>query len=162
MVMTVFVSQFLDLGRAFPEFRRVLKAGGWLGINEMYRADDVPEDAIGKVDMGEEVYRELTELPFAIRTPSVWEAGFRESGLTDISVESFTNVMSVSRGLGMIKDFGGWGVLLSSLWQVVKLGVLSGKIRERFGRMSRGKRVLLNDKETAQYVGYVLGVGRKG
>ena len=160
--MTVFVSQFLDLGRAFPEFRRVLKAGGWLGINEMYRADDVPEDAIGKVDMGEEVYRELTELPFPIRTPSVWEAGFRESGLTDISVESFTNVMSVSRGLGIIKDFGDWGVLLSSLWQVVKLGVLSGKIRERFGRMSRGKRVLLNDKETAQYVGYVLGVGRKG
>ena len=161
MVMTVFVSQFLDLGEAFPEFRRVLKAGGWLGINEMYRADDVPEDAIGKVDFGEEVYRELTELPFAIRTPRVWEAGFRGSGFTDVSVESFTNVVSISSGLDMISDFGGWGTLLSSLWKVVKLGVLSGKIRERFGRMSRGKRVLLNDRETAQYVGYVLGVGRK-
>ena len=161
VVMTVFVSQFLDLGKAFPEFRRVLKASGWLGINEMYRADDVPKDAIGKVDMGEVIFRELTELPFALRTPSVWETGFRDSGFTDISVESFTNVVSVNRGLGMIKDFGGWESLLSSLWQVVKLGVLSGKIRERFGRMSRGKKVLLNDRETAQYVGYVLGVGRK-
>ena len=162
MAMTVFVSQFLDLGKAFPEFRRVLKDGGWLGINEIYRADDVPESAVRKVDLGEEVYRELTELPFAIRTPSVWEVGFRDSGFTDISVESFLNVMSVSQGIGMIADFGGWGVLLSSLWQVVKLGVLSGKMREKFGRMSRGKRVLFNDRETAKYVGYVLGVGRKG
>ena len=162
MVMTIFVSQFLDLGKAFPEFRRVLKTGGWLGVNEMYRADDIPENLIGKVDLGEEVFRELTELPFAIRTPSVWEAGFRDSGFADISVESFTNVVSVSSGLDMIKDFGGLGVLLSSLWQVVKLGVLSGKMREKFGRMSRGKRVLLNDRETAKYVGYVLGVGRKG
>ena len=37
VVMTVFVSQFLDLGKAFPEFRRVLKASGWLGINERAR-----------------------------------------------------------------------------------------------------------------------------
>jgi hypothetical protein len=35
----------------------------------MYRADDVPEDAIRKVDFGEEVYRELTELPFSIKDP---------------------------------------------------------------------------------------------
>ena len=37
VVMTVFVSQFLDLKWVFKEFRRVLKDGGWLGINEMYR-----------------------------------------------------------------------------------------------------------------------------
>ncbi len=92
----------------------------------------------------------------------MWEVGFRDSGFADISVESFTNVVSVSSGLDMIKDFCVLGVLLSSLWQVVKLGVLSGKMREKFGRMSRGKRVLLNDRETAKYVGYVLGVGRNG
>ena len=101
-------------------------------------------------------------MPLAIRTPMEWEKGFRDSGFTDISVESFTNVVTVRRGLDMIEDFGGWGVLISSLWQVVKLGVRSGKMREKFGRMSKGKRVLLNDRETAKYVGYVLGVGRKG
>lgn len=162
IVMTVFVSQFLDLKWVFTEFRRVLKEGGWLGINEMYRAEDVPDHLIWKVDLGEEVYRELTELPFAVRTPSMWEAAFNDSGFTDVSVESFTNIVSVGKGLDMINDFGGWGVLLSSLWQIVKLGVQSGKMREKFGLMSKGKRVLLNDRETAKYVGYVLGVGRKG
>jgi ubiquinone/menaquinone biosynthesis C-methylase UbiE len=162
MVMTVFVSQLLDLKKVFPEFIRVLKDGGKLGINEMYRADYVPENLISKVDAGEEVYQYLTELPFSIRTPSVWEAGFRNSGFTDVSVESFTNVVSIGKGLDMIQDFGGWSVLLSSLWQIVKLGVQSGKMREKFGKMSKGKRVLLNDRETAEYIGYVLGVGRKG
>lgn len=162
VVMTVFVSQFLDLGKAFPEFSRVLKDGGWLGVNEMYRADDVPEDLVGKVDLGEDVYRELTGLPFAVRTPSLWETGFRDSGFKEVSVESFTNVVTVSKGLDMIQDFGGWGVLLSSLWQVLKLGVQSRKMWKKFGKMSEGKRVLLNDRETAQYIGYVLGVGRKG
>jgi len=46
-MFTVFVSQFLDKQRAFPEFARVLKPQGYLGINEMYKADEIPPEAFG-------------------------------------------------------------------------------------------------------------------
>jgi ubiquinone/menaquinone biosynthesis C-methylase UbiE len=39
VVLTIFVSQFLDNECAFPEFVRVMKNGGFLGINEMYKTD---------------------------------------------------------------------------------------------------------------------------
>jgi len=50
VVLTVFVSQFLDLEQAFPEFSRVLVQGGCLGVNEMYRLGDVPEMLVDRVD----------------------------------------------------------------------------------------------------------------
>jgi len=34
-------------------------------------------------------------------------------------------------------------------------------IRKKYGDISKGKRVLINDKVTSKYIGYVLGVGRK-
>jgi ubiquinone/menaquinone biosynthesis C-methylase UbiE len=160
-VITVFVSQFLDLDRAFPEFRRVLKDGGYLGINEMYRESNIPESLVGKVDYAEQVYRELTDLPFKLRSPSEWRLGFEYSGFEDISVEAFTEFIDVTRGLEMINEFGGWFNLIGILWRVAALGLRSKKIRNRYGRMSRGKRVMLRDKETSKYFGYVLGVGRK-
>ena len=46
VVMTEFVSIFLDKPKAFSEFYRVLKPGGFVGINELYKSDDTPEDAL--------------------------------------------------------------------------------------------------------------------
>ncbi|MFC1802526.1 class I SAM-dependent methyltransferase [Thermoproteota archaeon] len=161
IVLTVFVSQFLDLEKAFPEFNRVLKPGGFLGVNEMYRDDNVPAEAVEKVDIGEKVFRELTELPFRLRTPTEWEQGFKLSEYDEVSVETFTNYIDTKRGLEMVGEFGGLLNLISLLWNVVALGLKSKKIREKYGRISRGKRVLLRDKIASKYIGYVLGVGRK-
>jgi hypothetical protein len=47
------------------------------------------------------------------------------------------------------------------LWKTLALGVRSSKIRKRYGGISKGKQVMLHDKETSQYFGYILGVGRK-
>lgn len=160
-VLTVFVSQFLDLDRAFHEFKRVLKSGGYLGFNEMYRADNVPEELVGKVDEGEEVFRELTGLPFRLRTPSIWEGGLIEAGFSKVEVEAFTNYVDVSRGLDMVQEMGGWRKLLPTLWETLTLALRSGKIREKYSGISKGKRVLLNDRVTSKYIGYVLGVGKK-
>lgn len=161
VVLTTFVSQFLDLNRAFPEFRRVLKPDGYLGINEMYRLANVPEEDLEKVNYAEEVFRELTELPFSIRSPETWKKGFLEAGFTDVDVESFSEFLDVRRGLDMIQEMGGWGKLLRILWRTFSLALVSGKIRARYGRLSRGKNVMLRDKKTSKYFGYVLGVGRK-
>lgn len=159
-VITVFVSQFLDLETAFPEFMRVLKKGGFLGVNEMYRESNVPTDLVEKVDYAEQVFIELTELPFKIRSPEEWKQGFENARFEGVSVEAFSDFIDVNKGLAMIEDFGGWLNLFSILWKTAALGLRSKKIRERYGKMNRGKRVMLRDKKTNKYFGYVLGVGK--
>ena len=161
MTRDVFVSQFLDLGKAFPEFNRVLSSGGYLGVNEMYRADEVPDEAIDKVDMSEDVFRELTDLPFRLRSPTEWERGFHFAEFTEVDIETFSQYIDAKRGLGMINEMGGWMHLISLLWDVAVLGLRSKKIRQKYGEMNKGKRVMMRDKESSKYIGYVLGVGKK-
>jgi ubiquinone/menaquinone biosynthesis C-methylase UbiE len=160
VVLTVFVSQFLDPLQAFPGFLRVLRSGGFLGVNEMYRADEVPEEVIAKVDEGEEVFREITELPFTLRSPSIWREAFTRSGFSDVSIEEYSQPQQ-SSFLGMVDDFGGWSKIISTLWEMLVLALKSKRVRQRFGKISRGKRVLLRDRVASKYIGYILGVGKK-
>ena len=160
-VITVFVSQFLDLEKAFPDFKRVLKRGGYLGVNEMYRENPVPEEFVDRDDYAEQVFQELTNLPFRLRSPIDWKYGFDEAGFQDVSVERHSDLMDVTRGWGMIEDFGGWLKTLSIFWRMSVIGLRSKKIRDRYRKISRGKRVMFNDRETSKFFGYVLGVGKK-
>ena len=161
VVLTVFVSQFLELEHAFPEFSRVIVSGGCLGVNEMYRLGDVPEMLVDRVDEAETVFRELTELPFSLRSPETWERGFSDAGFVDVGVEAFEYNMDVRAGLEMVEDMGGWWKMLKMLWKTFMLALRSRKIREKYMRIGRGKDVMLRDKETKKYFGYVLGVGTK-
>ena len=161
VVLTVFVSQFLDIGRAFPEFRRVLVPGGWLGVNEMYRAGDVPSELVERVDYAERVFRDLTELPFSLRSPETWSRGFSDAGFTGVEVEAFQEYLGVKGGLDIVKDMGGWWKLLRVLGRTAWLGLKSKKIRERYMGIQRGKDVMLRDKETSKYFGYVIEAGQK-
>jgi len=155
-VLTVFASQFLDPSRAFPEFHRILKQGGCLGINEMYKADHVPPEAIERVNYGEQVFTELTDLPFTLRGPSVWREAYTAAGFTETVVEEHSNYMRQAETLSMIEEVGGWGKLLGILWDMLVLALRSGKIRKRFGKISKGKRVLLRDRVASKYIGYIL------
>ncbi len=160
-VLTVFTSQFLEPSKAFPEFHRVLRQGGYLGINEMYRADQAPPEAVERVDYGEQVFRELTDLPFTLRSPSVWREAFEAAGFTDTVVEEYSNYMGQAESLSMIEEVGGWGRFLGILWEMLVLAVRSGKIRRRYGKISKGKRVLLRDRVASKYIGYILCAGEK-
>ncbi len=160
-VITVFVSQFLDPATAFPEFHRVLRPGGCLGINEMYKADHVPPEAVERVDYGERIFRELTDLPFTLRGPSVWSEAFTAAGFMDAVIEEHTNYLKQAESLSMIEEVGGWGKLLGILWNMLVLALRSGKIRRRYGKISKGKRVLLRDKVASKYIGYILCAGVK-
>ena len=160
-VLTVFTSQFLDPERAFPEFHRVLRQGGYLGINEMYRADQVPPEAVERVDYGELVFRELTDLPFTLRSPSVWRGAFKAAGFTDTVVEEYSNFMGQAESLSMIEEVGGWGRFMGILWEMLVLAVRSDKIRRRYGKINKGKSVLLRDKVASKYIGYILCAGMK-
>ncbi len=160
-MLTVFTSQFLEPAKAFSEFHRVLRQGGYLGINEMYRADQVPPDAVEKVDYGEQVFRELTDLPFTLRSSSVWREAFEAAGFTDTVVEEYSNYPGQAESLSMIEEVGGLGRFLCILWKMLVLALKSGKIRRRYAKISKGKRVLLRDKVASRYIGYILCAGVK-
>lgn len=160
VALTVFVSQVLDLQRAYPGIYRVLRPGDYLGINEMYRADEVPEEALTRVKEGEEVFREITELPFTLRSPSIWREAFETSGFLDVQLEVYPNIKQ-SAALGMVEEFGGWGKIITTLWAMLLQALKSERLRRRFGKISRGKRVLLRDKVASKYIGYILCVGKK-
>jgi len=161
VALTMFVSQFLDPARAFPEFKRVLKKGGYLGINEMYREDHVPPEALDRVDYGEKVFRELTDLPFTLRSPSTWGAAFESAGFNDVVVDEHPNVSEQPDALGMVDEFGGWGTVMGTLWDMLVLALRSSKMRRRFAKISEGKSVLLRDRVASKYIGYVICVGTK-
>ena len=161
VVLTVFVSQFLDKERAFPEFVRVMKTGGSLGINEMYKADEIPPEAIINVRESEQVFQELTELPFTLNSPTEWRQTFETATLTNIVVEEYPNFRQQGMSLKIVKEFGGWEKMVKTLGQMLLLAAKSKKIRSRFGKISKGKRLLLRDKVATKYIGYVLVVGKK-
>jgi ubiquinone/menaquinone biosynthesis C-methylase UbiE len=159
-VVTVFVSQFLEPARAFPEFHRVLRSGGRLGINEMYRADGVPLEAKEQVDASEVTFRELTGMPFTLRTPATWRNAFADTGFTGVTIEEHPN--SDKRPYSsLVEEFGGWGKLLGTLWKVLVYTVRSEKMRKKFAAISSTKKTLIRGKETSKYIGYVLCAGEK-
>jgi len=160
-VLTVFVSQFLDPTRAFPEFYRVLKDGGHLGVNEMYKANDVPPEALDRVNHGERLFTELTDLPFTIRSSASWSSAFESARFSDILMEETSNASQPPYALNIVDEFGGWSKLGGTLWMMFILALRSGKMRERFVKIGEAKGVLLRDKVTSRYLGYLLGIGRK-
>jgi len=160
-VITVFVSQFLDPAKAFPEFVRVLRDGGRLGVNEMYRAENVPPEVKDKVDDSEKAFRELTELPFTLRSPETWHQAFVEGGFADVTVEEHPNSQQQPYSGSIVEEFGGWRKLLSTLWKLLVYALKSGEMRKRFTKISGTKRVLIKDKDTSKYIGYILCMGIK-
>ena len=160
-VITVFVSQFLNPTKAFQEFVRVLRDGGRLGMNEMYRAENVPPEIRLKVDENERVFRELTQLPFTLRSPEIWYQALESAGFDAIKLEEHPNSQQQPYSGSMVEEFGGWRKLMGTLWRLFVYALRSGEMRRRFTAISGTKKVLIKDKETSKYIGYILCVGTK-
>jgi ubiquinone/menaquinone biosynthesis C-methylase UbiE len=161
VVLTIFVSQFLDTSKAYPEFSRVLVHGGRLGINEMYKESEIPEKIRARVDEGEQVFKEMTELPFSKRSDTEWMQSFTEAGITDIKIHKFTNVARSGSALKMVDEIDGWWKIINTIWEMLVIAAKSKKIRQRIMLIGKGKGILVNDPVNSKYIGYILCVGYK-
>ncbi len=165
VVITEFVAQFLDMDKAFQELVRVLKPGGMVGINEMYRDADIPPAMEEEILEAERIFSELTQLPFSLYSPEEWEQRLERAGLSDVHVYRHHLSVSLKELELVIRAMGGLGkfakLFLGLMIGMIRYALSSRKIRNRFKQISRGKRILLNKRSTSKYVGYVLGVGKK-
>ncbi|MCP4764321.1 MAG: methyltransferase domain-containing protein [archaeon] len=161
IVMTVFVSQFLDIDRSFKSFMKVLKPGGYIGINEMYKKDNISDEVMKKVDLGESTFQELTGLPFTLHTPSEYKKAMEDASLTNIKVEEHTDYLEKGAIKQIWKDMGGVGGISKSIGRMISLSFKSKKIRHTWGLVSKGKRNLMRNKTVMKHTGYILCAGQK-
>ena len=161
VVLTIFVSQFLDPSKAYPEFNRVLVHGGRIGINEMYKESEIPKEISARVDEGEKIFREMTELPFSMRSDTEWRNSFTDAGFTGIKMTKFTNVARSGAAWTMVDELGGWWKIIKTIWEMLVLMMKSKRIRQRVKLIGKGKGILVNDPVNSKYIGYILCVGYK-
>ena len=159
LIITSFVSQFLDLKQAFKEFLRVIKHGGCIGINEMYKSEIIPEIAANNIDEGEKILQEATGLPFKFHTPAYWKRSFEDASLTDIQLEEIPYQDISTKKI--LKDIGGFKYLMKVTGKIIKYAWKSKKIRKKFGEIGKAKRKLYKNKDARKFIGYVLCTGKK-
>ena len=154
-VITIFVSQFLDLPRAFKEFKRVLKAGGYIGLNELYKEDEIPEDINEKIQHAENLLQEATQLPFKLNPPNYWKKTFEDLDMNKIEMEKFSIYASFKEIRKIMKEFGGKKIL-KIMPQIIGIMLKSKKIRTMITKANQVKGILIYNKKSAKYVGYIL------
>lgn len=158
VVMTELVSIFLDKHRAFSEYVRVLRPGGHVGVNELYRSEDVPQEAKEIISEVEGRFEEAVGLPFVLPTPREWEEWFMESNLEDIQLQEVDYTYSVGE---YAEAVGGMAKLLKLCMKSIYHMLFNKRLRKTAMPVGKLKDVLMRDKKTRQYVGAILCVGRK-
>ena len=128
VVITQFVSQFLDMERALIEFARVLRSGGCVGLNELFRDKDVAPEIDDKIDEAERIIQEITELPFSIRNPETWKGLLNGAGLEDVEVHEKKGTMSMREGLDLLGQMGGFWKVCVMIGRMSKFMLFSSVI----------------------------------
>ena len=157
-VITEFVTMFLDRQKAFTEYVRVLKPGGWLGLNEIFKAEDIAGQAEAPIQEAESRLREITGLPFVFSTASIWKKYMRDTGLEEIFLKRLEDTYRLSE---YTKAAGGAGPLIKMAIRALYHLLFNRRFRSRLMLVGKVKQVLMTKKKTKQYVGALLCVGRK-
>ena len=158
IVMTEFVSIFLDKPKAFAEYSRVTKPGGAIGINELYKDDEIPEEALAIIQDAEDSFEESTGMPLSMPSSKTWVSWFEGAGLVDVQETKVEGRLTFGEYKTAI---GGTSKLLGMTGRVLKGYATDSKLRKRMSKVGKTKDVLMRNKKTRDYCGAVIVVGRK-
>ena len=161
VIITEFVSQFLDMQLSLAEFFRVLRPGGVVGINEMCKDNEIPEKPAADILDAEHVIANITELPFRLNTPEHWTKLFSDAGFVDIEMNKRSDYLGLRDSPHIIREMGGLFAVFTVLLRTAKYWIQSKKARLRFSALQKIKTVFLRKRSTSKYIGYVIGTGRK-
>jgi ubiquinone/menaquinone biosynthesis C-methylase UbiE len=158
IVVTEFVTVFLDKGRALGEFVRVLRPGGYVGVNELYKSEHTPKMEAEIIAEAQDLFEEAVGLPIIMPSRSEWKALFEVSGLQEVRIREIGYDYSYSEYVAALGGFiSMWKLLLG----VFRILAFDGGMRRRLMKVGRLKRVLMQDRRTRKYAGAILCVGRK-
>jgi ubiquinone/menaquinone biosynthesis C-methylase UbiE len=158
VVITEFVSIFLDKQKAFREYFRVVKPEGYVGVNELSKLDEIPEEAHEIILNAEKKLEEGIGLPFSFPTSSEWKSWFTQAGFQDIHLERIENKYSFKEYVSAVG--GGWKTTKMMFRSIYNM-LFNSKMRSRLVKMGRGKDIILRNKKTRDYLGSVFCVGVK-
>lgn len=158
VILTEFVSMFLDRNLAYPEFMRVLRPGGRLGINELFKEDNIPEALREKIEEAEDLYGEMAGLPCTALTVSAWEEELQKAGLVDVQSEKVDHMESMRE---RAESVGGWRKLMGLIGRGFLYMFRSKEIRHKMMIQSRFRRIIRQNRSTKQFIGALLVVGSK-
>ena len=156
IVFTEFVTIFIDdKKKAFSEYARVVKPGGFVGINEIYREEDASPEVLEKLEGVTELYERVTGLVFPILTPSKWQSFFEDASLSNIELRKHEPTQETSE---MVSSVGGKWKFTKIAFKVLYYTMTRGKLGKDLRDVGRVKSRF---RATREHVGYALCVGKK-
>ncbi len=158
IVLTEFASVFLEKERIFKEYVRVLRGGGFVGVNELYQREALPRDASVLIEQAGKAFTEVTGLPLVLPTPSQWTGWFGQAGLRNIETEPVVGTYTWGEYSTAV---GGFFELQRLLARLFYYWMSSSRFRQQILKIGRVRYVLMNNSRTKPYVGALLCVGQK-
>ena len=158
VVLTEFVSIFLDKQKVLKEYVRVLRQNGLLGVNELYRSEEMSQNVRQSITEAEEAFKEAIGLPLVLPTPLEWEAWFVGSGLRNVQLRQVQHLVSLTE---YTKAVGGAIEMLKLNLRLIYYMLCSRSLRSRLRSVRKSSITLLRDRRNKQYVGVILCIGQK-
>ncbi len=155
VVLMEYVVQFFDAD-AFEEFKRVLKPGGSIGLNEVATANDAPPEMLDKFEEIRTIFSDLTGYNFWMRSASEWNDLLRDAGLREMQMEIMEPQITLKEAFS---NLGGFRVL----WKIVgktRKYLKSPIIKEKLMKQKEAK-LLMRKKATKKFIGIALITGKK-
>ncbi len=157
-VLTEFVSIFLDKQKVLKEYVRVLRPNGFLGVNELYKSEEMPQEVRQSIAVAEGMFEKAIGLPLVLPTPSDWKAWFVDSELKNIQLKQTHHIVGLAE---YTKAVGGAIEMLKLNLRLIYYMLSSKVLRSRLRSVRKSSITLLRDRKNKQYVGVVLCIGQK-
>ncbi len=148
-VFTEYMAYFLDHPVALKEFFRVLKPGGFLGLNELMKDSAITEEANLEFLRAEKLFKEVSGYP--LKVPKTDEYGHlcQEAGFKEWKFQSSKHRIKIRESIKLV---GGFRKFIKILKLTAKLYKHSDEIKAKFKKQQEVKKIIMFKRSTRKFV----------
>ncbi|MBU7032177.1 MAG: methyltransferase domain-containing protein [Theionarchaea archaeon] len=148
-----------DKEKALKEITRVVRPGGFVGANEVFRTESIPPELLRHMEEGLAGMALGPGENLGRFTPREWRECFEQSGLTvSQTVEKKTESSPISV-TDLVHSLGIWG-FFSFIVKVCQDVLIDADLRASMWKAAPVRR-MMHSRATRSYFGYILLVGKK-